>query len=50
MEIDVSHHHRGVPVHAHLEVLEIDSLLSKTGRNLAAPVANGSFACPELEF
>ena len=26
------------------------SLLSKTGRNLTAHVANGSFACPELEF
>ena len=25
-------------------------LLSKTGRNLAAHVANGSFACPEPEF
>jgi hypothetical protein len=25
-------------------------LLSKTGKNLAARVANGSFACPELEF
>ena len=26
------------------------TLLSKTGRNLAAHVANGSFACPEPEF
>ena len=26
------------------------SLLSKTGTNLATRVANGSFACPELEF
>jgi hypothetical protein len=25
-------------------------LLSKTRRNLATRVANGSFACPELEF
>jgi hypothetical protein len=25
-------------------------LLSKTGRNLATRVANGSFACPKLEF
>ena len=26
------------------------SLLSKTGKNLATRVANGGFACPELEF
>jgi len=28
----------------------LNSLLSKTGENLAAHVANGSFACRELEF
>ena len=28
----------------------IDSLLSKTGRNLATRVAIKGFACPELEF
>ena len=30
--------------------LYIAALLSKTGRNLATRVANGSFACPKLEF
>ena len=29
---------------------EVLSLLSKTDRNLATRVANGRFACPELEF
>jgi hypothetical protein len=32
------------------QVLYLDSLLSKTGENLATRVANGGFACPELEF
>jgi hypothetical protein len=30
--------------------LDIRPLLSKTGANLAARVANGGFACPKLEF
>jgi hypothetical protein len=30
--------------------LEADSLLSKTGTNITTRVANGGFACPELEF
>ena len=30
--------------------IEIGTLLSKTDRNLATRVANGRFACPELEF
>jgi CubicO group peptidase (beta-lactamase class C family) len=29
---------------------DTSSLLSKTGANLATRVANGDFACPELEF
>jgi hypothetical protein len=32
-----------------LEIYD-EPLLSKTGRNLATRVANGGFACPELEF
>jgi hypothetical protein len=28
----------------------LNSLLSKTGKNLATRIANGGFACPELEF
>jgi len=31
-------------------VFVLKPLLSKTGRNLATRVANGGFACPELEF
>jgi putative transposase len=33
-----------------IEASRKKSLLSKTGRNLATRVANGSFACPELGF
>jgi hypothetical protein len=33
-----------------LYFFKLKTLLSKTGKNLAAHVANGSFACPELEF
>jgi hypothetical protein len=31
-------------------LLELKSLLSKTVADLATRVANGGFACPELEF
>jgi hypothetical protein len=30
--------------------VDTEPLLSKTGENLATRVANGGFACPELEF
>jgi hypothetical protein len=37
-------------LHGSMFEYNTNPLLSKTGRNLAARVANGSFACPELEF
>ena len=40
----------GRPFDTVLGRVELVSLLSKTGTNLATRVANGGFTCPELEF